>query len=155
MKESTLKFRAPIERYTWSLPKLASYVFMYSLVMNWETRAVFPTPESPRSTTRYLDTSSISSLSVLSAPTPCPLQQEPSNGDLSPETLLFLEKQERSVFVEILIHQQDLIRDTCQEEEKRVENRLNVKAISTGWITRIKKRKMKRSGGMESAISSI
>lgn len=96
MKESTLKFCTPIERY--SLPKLASYVFMYSLVMNWETRAVFPTPESPRSTTRYLDTSSISSLSVLSAPTPCPLQQEPSNGDLSPETLLFLEKQERSVF---------------------------------------------------------
>lgn len=70
-----------------NLPRLASYVFMYSLVMNCETRAVLPTPESPSSTTLYLETLSSMSLSVLA---PCPLQQEPSNGDLSPDTLLFL-----------------------------------------------------------------
>jgi len=32
------------------------------------------------------------SLSVLA---PCPLQQEPSNGDLSPDTLLFLQTQRK------------------------------------------------------------
>lgn len=37
-----------------SLPKLASYVCMYSDVINCETRAVLPTPESPSITTRYL-----------------------------------------------------------------------------------------------------
>lgn len=40
------------------LPKDASYVFMYSDVMNCETNAVFPTPDSPRSTTLYLGISS-------------------------------------------------------------------------------------------------
>lgn len=74
-----------------NLPKLASYVLMYSLVMNCETKAVLPTPESPRRTTRYFGISSIS-LSELSPATPWPLQQEPSNGDRSPETLLFLQR---------------------------------------------------------------
>lgn len=36
------------------LPRLASYVCMYSEVINCETRAVLPTPESPNMTTRYL-----------------------------------------------------------------------------------------------------
>lgn len=35
-------------------PKLASYVCIYSEVINCETNAVFPTPESPNNTTRYL-----------------------------------------------------------------------------------------------------
>jgi hypothetical protein len=65
-------------------------VFIYSLVINCETRAVFPTPESPSRTTLYLEILSSLSLSVLA---PCPLQQEPSNGDLSPDTLLFLRTQ--------------------------------------------------------------
>lgn len=30
-----------------TLPKEASYVFMYSDVMNWETSAVLPTPAAP------------------------------------------------------------------------------------------------------------
>lgn len=37
------------------LPKLASYVCMYSEVINCDTRAVFPQPESPSITTRYLE----------------------------------------------------------------------------------------------------
>lgn len=74
------------------LPRLASYVFMYSLVMNCETRAVFPTPESPSKITLYFEIVSSMSLSVLAS---CPLQQEPSNGDFSPETLLFLEAEEK------------------------------------------------------------
>lgn len=69
------------------LPRLASYVFMYSLVMNCETKAVFPTPESPSKITLYFEMVSSMSLSVLAS---CPLQQEPSNGDFSPDTLLFL-----------------------------------------------------------------
>jgi len=40
------------------LPRDASYVFMYSDVMNCETNAVLPTPDSPRSTTLYLGISS-------------------------------------------------------------------------------------------------
>lgn len=36
------------------LPRLASYVCMYSDVMNCETSAVLPTPASPIITTRYL-----------------------------------------------------------------------------------------------------
>lgn len=56
--------------------------------MNCETKAVFPTPESPSKTTLYFEILSSTSLSVLA---PCPLQQEPSNGDLSPDTLLFLQ----------------------------------------------------------------
>lgn len=38
----------------WDLPKLASYVCMYSDVMNCETSAVLPVPASPIRTTRYL-----------------------------------------------------------------------------------------------------
>lgn len=38
----------------WNLPRLASYVFIYSDVINCETSAVFPTPASPIITTRYL-----------------------------------------------------------------------------------------------------
>lgn len=38
----------------WDLPKLASYVCIYSDVMNCETSAVLPVPASPIITTRYL-----------------------------------------------------------------------------------------------------
>lgn len=37
-----------------NLPRLASYVCMYSDVINCDTNAVLPTPESPNNTTRYL-----------------------------------------------------------------------------------------------------
>lgn len=79
-------------------PRLASYVFMYSDVMNCETRAVFPTPESPNITTRYFGTSTSSGEpkgveSTVWYPDP---QHDPSNGDLSPDTLLAL-KQEHTL----------------------------------------------------------
>lgn len=35
-------------------PKLASYVCIYSDVINWDTKAVLPVPASPINTTRYL-----------------------------------------------------------------------------------------------------
>lgn len=61
---------------------------MYSDVMNCDTRAVLPTPASPKVTTRYLGTSTSLVESNESEPTlwyPEP-QQEPSKGDRSPDT---------------------------------------------------------------------
>lgn len=103
---------------------------MYSLVMNCETRAVFPTPESPSITTRYLEISSISSLSLLSA-TPCPLQQEPSKGDLSPETLLFLQNkgEEKISTVARLIQTANLQRTTA------VYTTLLIYSTPVRWLT--------------------
>lgn len=59
-------------------PKEASYVFIYSEVMNWLTRAVFPTPASPKRTTLYFGTPGSSSPVTESVLTL--VQQEPSHG---------------------------------------------------------------------------
>lgn len=155
MKESILKFCAPIERYTWRdylnwrhtcLCTRWSWIGRRGLFSRLRNhREVPPDIWIPPPFLR----------------SPCYPRRRLARCNRNPRTAIFhprrcyFWKNRKEVSLEILIHQQDLIRDTCQEEEKRVENRLNVKAISTGWITRIKKRKMKRSGGMESAISSI
>lgn len=66
--------------------------------MNCDTNAVFPTPASPSITTLYLGISTSSGdpngvESTVWYPDP---QQDPSNGERSPETLLAL-KQNRDI----------------------------------------------------------
>lgn len=57
-----------------NLPRLASYVCIYSEVINCETSAVLPTPESPSITTRYLKIkSSVLVAAAVSSGEPCNL----------------------------------------------------------------------------------
>lgn len=53
-KEYENKQKTKYIGHSLNLPRLASYVCMYSDVVNCDTNAVLPVPASPNNTTRYL-----------------------------------------------------------------------------------------------------
>lgn len=89
--------------------------------MNCETKAVFPTPESPSKTTLYFEILSSTSLSVLMS---CPLQQEPSNGDLSPDTLLFLQTEKKVLRIAIIVTKYLLIQKVVNVKNIKIAKKL-------------------------------